>query len=1415
MGVVDFELALRATDAGYAADARLTQPDSQVESVLAVDVPVALDPASLLALTLDAREYGRALTTQLFAVGGQLLDAWRTARAQADGANLPLRLRLRLAATASDLHALCWETLCDPLTNTPMACDERLRLVRYLEASDTRPITLGSKPILRTLLVVANPLDLESYGLNQIDVEGEVRRVRNAIGDVPLTLVGDHETAVSRRSTLRAIQDALREEPLILCLICHGRHDGDETVLWLEDETGKTARVLGSEVCQMLAQLARPPLLAMLLACESGGVRHNTGALAALGPRLAKSGIGAIVAMQSKLSMIAAATLLPTLFKTLAEDGAIDRAVSVARATLRSSDEWWIPALWLRLREGRLWREGTSQPFPELRTVHDLLSIYRQRIRDATAWVNLAGIPLPRDREGRYLSVAIPLDQVYIRIESAAEAVQRPQEEVELRQLEQAIVGGTPRLDAVTHLRTLGEYIYRQGRLAYTDARQHTVDPLLALQQHHRLVILGPPGAGKSTLLRFLARTVAAEPAGAMPILVSLRDYATYRGAGGTATLRTFALDAAAGGDTTLRQALEQESHYLWLLDALDEAQGWRSQILEQVRNLSGDLVLTSRPFGYHANQLAGLPHFEVLPLTIQDVKRFLYNWFGVVATAQGRPAEWVTERVTWLTEHLAAHPRLAALTRNPLLVTFLAILASDTTLHTVPAQRAALYRRYVEDLFNGWEAQRRPQQGPQGRHTVTLGALSDDMAREAALESLYRIGWYLHLSYNGGPTTYDATRKTLISHLAASLAPKYGLSSTDAERTTRAILDFWCEAGMIEEWSLQHTTYLAFRHLIFQEYFAAFTLASISDTKTLWRIIAPHLHDPRWREIILLIAGELGDMKGRESDLTDLVERIRKIVPMPPWLFWFMRRRDYLARPHWKLLIKIGRFLNDAQIKRLAEQYLQRRLLLAGQMLVDDSGVERAAAEKITIWLILLMFSPILQQRADASNLLHRMPTHLRDFATQQLINMLHKLGNNKSYLRERTDIINALGDLGNSTPLVLDILVNAIHDRNKWIRYAAASALGDLGNTTESVLAVLADTLHDPDADVRGKAVEAIGKLANITPSIMDSLVDTLHDPEATVRKMTLYTLRKLNKFSLLVLGALINSLHDPDDTIQLMAIRVLSKPDNFTPWLQDALVDTFRDSDKRVQYAVVEILGGLGVINQPILDVLINALHDTDEQIQFSAALAFSNLSHTDPSTIGNTLTSFLRDPDVNIRISAGLALGLLVRANKSLTDILAARLRRDPDERVRAFAVNIEQFYSMSSLDSGPLISMLQHEDADYRYAAAEILGEKSLATNSILDALRLALYDPSRDVRRSVAKAIGNLGNNSSEILNALTNSLKDPDEMVRSAAAESLGKLSIGARESRLALLMALEDDSIVVREAAYIALMREDGSWS
>jgi hypothetical protein len=59
--------------------------------------------------------------------------------------------------------------------------------------------------------------------------------------------------------------------------------------------------------------------------------------------------------MQGKISMETVKRAIPVFFAELLKDGQIDRALAVARGTVRERPDSWMPALFLRLKGGKIW----------------------------------------------------------------------------------------------------------------------------------------------------------------------------------------------------------------------------------------------------------------------------------------------------------------------------------------------------------------------------------------------------------------------------------------------------------------------------------------------------------------------------------------------------------------------------------------------------------------------------------------------------------------------------------------------------------------------------------------------------------------------------------------------------------------------------------------------------------------------------------------------------------------------------------------------------------------------------------------------------------------------------------------------------------------------------------------------------
>jgi hypothetical protein len=358
----ELEIGLHRRDSeSYGVELRFSHPDGDADiRPTQYGASVArFDIATLHQLVLEPDEYGRLLGSGLLYEEGVRM-AVAQAQSVAQSLDAPLRLRLFIGPTASELHGLRWESLHLPGTEGPLLAGESIVFSRYLSSQDWRPVHLRPKESLRALIVIANPSDISSYApegepLSAIDAPGELARVRKALGAVEIS-----DLATKGQATLERVIANLRHGYDILYLVCHGLFVRGEPWLMLEDADGNSARVAGRELAERMRELRQRPQLVVLASCRSAGDGQNLrgqahSALAALGPQLAEAGIPAVVAMQGDVSQETVTAFMPTFFDELMKDGQIDRAMAVARGAVRRRFDWWMPVLFMRFKSGRIW----------------------------------------------------------------------------------------------------------------------------------------------------------------------------------------------------------------------------------------------------------------------------------------------------------------------------------------------------------------------------------------------------------------------------------------------------------------------------------------------------------------------------------------------------------------------------------------------------------------------------------------------------------------------------------------------------------------------------------------------------------------------------------------------------------------------------------------------------------------------------------------------------------------------------------------------------------------------------------------------------------------------------------------------------------------------------------------------------
>ncbi len=322
----------------------------------------ALDEAALRQRQHDPADYGEQLAAQCFH-DGNMRSFLDQALAVAASQQTPLHLRLFIHPGAEALHSLRWETLRLPGSAAPLAAGEWVRFSRYLDSAGWRPARTVERDALAALVAVASP-DVRGTTLAEVRTEDQLVAARDGLGDIPFTAL-----AGRGQVTLATLLARLRDGCDILYLVAHGMIVDGEPHILLEREDGGRAWTAGRELAARLGELAQPPSLVVLVSCQSAGadgqwLAQDNGALAGLGPRLAAAGVPAVVAMQGNLTMDTAAAFMPVFLRELRRDGVVDRAIAVARGAVRQRMDWWMPVLFTRLEDGRVFDLAAMLPPP-------------------------------------------------------------------------------------------------------------------------------------------------------------------------------------------------------------------------------------------------------------------------------------------------------------------------------------------------------------------------------------------------------------------------------------------------------------------------------------------------------------------------------------------------------------------------------------------------------------------------------------------------------------------------------------------------------------------------------------------------------------------------------------------------------------------------------------------------------------------------------------------------------------------------------------------------------------------------------------------------------------------------------------------------------------------------------------------
>ncbi|NET60584.1 MAG: NACHT domain-containing protein, partial [Symploca sp. SIO2E6] len=243
------------------------------------------------------------------------------------------------------------------------------------------------------------------------------------------------------------------------------------------------------------------------------------------------------------------------------------------------------------------------------------------------------------------------------------------------------------------------------------------IDAYQAIATNRRLMVTGAPGSGKSLLLRHIALRYALEDLPEIreqpiPVLLEL-----HRLSNSDKSLQDWFVDALARDDFPhagkfVDHSLES-NNLLLLLDGLDEVTSReRYRIVQQIKDLLDKYpkcraIITCRTAVYRGEFNDVVDNtLEIVDFSDQQIQQFLTSWEKEMQ--EGKSVE-------QLMTTLHDRPNIMAIARNPLMLTIIAYLYTDTPF-ILPHSRAEFYQKSTDTLLDTWHQEHNQYQAREKR---------------------------------------------------------------------------------------------------------------------------------------------------------------------------------------------------------------------------------------------------------------------------------------------------------------------------------------------------------------------------------------------------------------------------------------------------------------------------------------------------------------------------------------------------------------------------------------------------------------------------------------------------------------------------------------------------------------------------
>lgn len=943
--------------------------------------------------------------------------------------------------------------------------------------------------------------------------------------------------------------------------------------------------------------------------------------------------------------------------------------------------------------------------------------------------------------------LALPLKDIFVSLHAVGDAPETDTMSPEQLELGDRIdAGGLPSNWQQQMEVEPGTIQQHSGRVT----KRQTISEILA--RDAACVILGEPGAGKTTILRYVALAFAEGKAERrlrlkrqrLPILVPLASYEAALRSDDSMSLSVY-LSWYYEQEHGLKDISSLFEYYLSrgeaivLLDGLDEVvtQEVRTLIARRAKTFmdvatspGNQVVVTSRVVGYREAPLPGhLPHYTVLRFNRAEIEQFAKRWCQAYEIwLANEDSEEVRHRglaqSRQLVEAIHSHPGVESLAANPLLLTILALIHRQEK--KLPHRRVELYEVYARTLIERWGRAR----SLSGR---TISGSTLDYHR--IVKVVAPLALWMHRERASG-----TARRTEVVRQITLVLEKMGYEPEDADIEAERLLDDMRRySGLLVE---RGRDAYGFMHLTFQEYFAARAIAMMRLAERL-KVIRENLHDPRWREVILLTAGQIGSVDLREEEVSELV-------------------RGILTANSW------------------GNQYAHHDTFLAASCMADDVGLDVALTRDIIDALGKLLEGDIRLLARVATSYLAQCPSGpLRRRAVAIARSVLQS-----QHPWSRQAAAELLGEIRLGDDEVINALLVCLDDEHKDVRQAAAEALNKIGEPPRQVV----DKLRAADdywqtSDERVKELTGVGQGEDVNFDELseDNLVKLFDFYYAGEAMLTLIIREHLEV-----------------DTIQQIVARltrsgkyerrnyheVLADVTHCNPRVVDGLIAEATCPQWQVRQAAIRALGKLGCEHPEVLDILLAAVANAKWPVKQAAGRAIGEFG-VSSKRIDTALLIAADHGRWEVRQAAMRSLGQVGTCTQTVGERLIDALA-DEAWLVRWTAFKVIQEYAKhcEGFADSLVKTVVEHHSVAARHSAVCLLGELKKATSQTVEAVLEATRDESEVVRQAAVAVLGELGQWTPVVQEVLRDALNDDSVDVRGNAASVL--VAFGVKDTAL-----------------------------